>query len=107
LCDPTEAKEFSDDVTVIETYPSFAIVDMPAQRAQELGKKYPIEELQGFFLGNDFDNAGSFDHINNVEGVIVDEPTAGEWRVEVVASEVEVDPQHLAVVISGPGVTRQ
>ena len=61
----------------------------------------------GFFLGNDFDNAGSFDHINNVEGVIVDEPTAGEWRVEVVASEVEVDPQHLAVVISGPGVTRQ
>jgi serine protease AprX len=57
-----------------------------------------------FYLGNDFQNAGKPDTVNNVEGVLVDSPEVGEWTVRVVASEVQQDDQDFALVLSGGGL---
>ena len=54
-----------------------------------------------FYLGNDFNGSGSLDSRNNVEGVVIQSPPAGEWTVNVVASEVQQGPQAFALVISG------
>jgi hypothetical protein len=58
------------------------------------------------YLGNDFAagesvRGGSADSINNVEQVIVTEPSAGLWTVRVVASGVNVGTQGYALVVSG------
>jgi len=58
-----------------------------------------------FFLGNDFSGSGRTDSVNNVEGVLVREPAAGEWTVRVVASEVLENPQDFSLVISGGGLS--
>ena len=57
-----------------------------------------------FHLGNDFSGAGTPDSVNNVEGVVIQSPAAGEWTVNVVASEVQQGPQPFALVISGADV---
>jgi len=54
-----------------------------------------------FYLGNDFNGSGSLDPLNNVEGVVIQSPSAGQWTVNVVASEVQQGPQTFALVISG------
>lgn len=57
------------------------------------------------YLGNDFEETGSPDNINNVEGVVVKSPEIGEWRIEIVA-DVQMGEQDYAVVISGGGALR-
>jgi serine protease AprX len=57
------------------------------------------------YLGNDFEEAGTPDNINNVEGVVVKSPEIGEWRIEIVA-DVQMGQQDYAVVISGGGALR-
>jgi serine protease AprX len=54
------------------------------------------------YLGNDFEEAGNSDNINNVEGVVIKSPETGEWRIEIVA-DVQMGQQDYAVVISGGG----
>jgi serine protease AprX len=57
------------------------------------------------YLGNDFEETGTPDNINNVEGVVVKSPEIGEWRIEIVA-DVQMGQQDYAVVISGGGALR-
>ena len=54
-----------------------------------------------FIFGNDFDGSGTPDNLNNVEGVVVSSPKAGKWNIKVVGSEVLVDTQDFALVVSG------
>ncbi len=56
-------------------------------------------------LGNDFEETGNSDNINNVEGVFVKSPETGEWKIEIVA-DVQMGQQDYAVVISGGGASR-
>ncbi len=57
-----------------------------------------------FFVGNDFNSTGVPDSTNNVEGILVENPMVGEWRIQVVAGNVAVGPQDFALVISGGGI---
>lgn len=51
-------------------------------------------------LGNDFEGQGIPDGLNNVEGVVIANPTPGTWLLRVVASAVPVGPQDFALVVS-------
>jgi subtilisin family serine protease len=53
-----------------------------------------------FVLGNDFAGTGTPDPANNVEGLVVDAPTPGRWRLRVVASAAPAGPQDFALVVS-------
>ncbi len=53
-------------------------------------------------VGNQAAGSRAFDARNNVEVVEIARPAAGEWRIEVVASNVTVGPQPYAVVVLGP-----
>lgn len=57
------------------------------------------------FYGNDFTIPynSSYDNTNNVEGVIINNPVAGMYRVNVSARNVPMGPQPFALVISGIG----
>ena len=77
---------------------------------------YPAEDLinnlnlfaynpdNRFFAGNDFENTGKPDGDNNVEGIIIEEPDKGTWKIRVVASDVPKGPQDFALVVSGGGI---
>ncbi len=60
-----------------------------------------------FSLGNDFTKTGVPDALNNVEGVVVDTPATGLWKIRIVASEVQRDEQDFALVISGVDISKQ
>jgi serine protease AprX len=53
-----------------------------------------------YYLGNDFQGTGNPDTVNNVEGIIVERPEAGQWIIEVIP-EVQIGEQDYALVISG------
>ncbi|GBF82113.1 S8 family serine peptidase [Aphanothece sacrum] len=53
------------------------------------------------YLGNDFEETGKPDIVNNVEGIVVESPEIGEWTVTVIGSDVNEDTQDYALVISG------
>ncbi|MDD5616774.1 MAG: S8 family serine peptidase [Candidatus Methanoperedens sp.] len=57
------------------------------------------------FYGNDFTVPynSSYDSTNNVEGVIINNPVAGTYKVNVSARNVPMGPQPFALVISGIG----
>jgi hypothetical protein len=58
-----------------------------------------------FYLGNGFAGLNTPDSMNNVEGIIVEYPAAGEWTIHVTASNLNLpqnDSQPFALVISGP-----
>ncbi len=57
------------------------------------------------FYGNDFTFPynSSYDSTNNVEGVIINNPVAGAYNVNVSARNVPMEPQPFALVISGIG----
>ena len=57
-----------------------------------------------FFAGNDFDGDGAPDGQNNVEGVLIPQPLAGEWTIVVVGSNVPQGPQDFALVVSAAGL---
>ena len=59
-----------------------------------------------YHLGNDFAGNSQLDVLNNVEGLAVEIPKTGRWRVRVVASEVQQGPQAFALVLSGGGLQR-
>ena len=46
-------------------------------------------------------NAGSFDARNTMEGVIVNTPAAGEWRIRVDGANAPVGPQPFALIAIG------
>jgi subtilisin family serine protease len=52
--------------------------------------------------GNQAPGSLSLDARNNVEAAQVAHPAIGEWRVEVVASNVPSGPQRYAIVVLGP-----
>ncbi len=57
--------------------------------------------------GNDFEGTGTLDTLNNVEGVIVEEPQVGTWKVRVIATDqLGAGPQDFALVLSGGGLQR-
>jgi hypothetical protein len=58
------------------------------------------------FLGNDFANGvsttgGAADSLNNVEMVLVNSPTPGDWTIRVLGAAVNVGRQGYALVASG------
>ncbi|MDJ0657920.1 MAG: S8 family serine peptidase [Crocosphaera sp.] len=53
------------------------------------------------YLGNDFEETGRPDTINNVEGIVVESPEVGEWTITVIGSDVPKGSQDYALVISG------
>jgi serine protease AprX len=59
------------------------------------------------YWGNDFpspnqpDRTDQRDRTNNVEGVVIEQPTHGVWTVKVIAFDVSEGPQDFALVISG------
>ena len=55
------------------------------------------------YAGNQRVGAGpmNLDNKNNVEGVQIDEPTPGEWRLEVLGANVPQAPQPFALVVLG------
>lgn len=82
--------------------------DSEALRATLVYSDFPGEDLVNnlnlfavapdgtFHVGN-----GSPDGDNNVEGIFVDQPAAGTWKLRVVASSVPEGPQDFALVVSG------
>jgi serine protease AprX len=56
-----------------------------------------------FFVGNDFSGSGAPDSGNNVEGIVIANPTTGNWSIRVVASDIPEGPQLVALVVSGGG----
>ncbi|MDJ0599128.1 MAG: S8 family serine peptidase [Crocosphaera sp.] len=54
-----------------------------------------------YYLGNDFEKTGNLDTTNNVEGIVVESPEVGEWKISVIGSDVSEGPQDYALVISG------
>lgn len=57
-----------------------------------------------YILGNDFAGSGIPDALNNVEGIVAEDPAPGVWSIRIVASEVPKGPQDFALVISGAGL---
>ncbi|MBN3939893.1 S8 family serine peptidase [Nostoc sp. NMS9] len=55
----------------------------------------------GYYLGNDFDERGMIDSVNNVEGCIVDAPITGRWKIKIVGKKIVQPTQDYALVISG------
>jgi hypothetical protein len=55
------------------------------------------------YAGNQRSGSGSLelDNKNNVEAVQIDQPAAGEWRIEVVGANVPQGPQPFALVVLG------
>jgi serine protease AprX len=60
-----------------------------------------------YYFGNDFKGIGIPDSLNNVEGVVIEQPATGSWSVKIVASEVLQGLQDFALVISGGNVSLQ
>jgi hypothetical protein len=54
-----------------------------------------------YYLGNDFKQTGSSDSINNVEGVIVESPEIGIWKLGIIGSNVLQESQDYALIVSG------
>ncbi len=54
-----------------------------------------------YYLGNDFEDRGVRDKINNVEGCIIDTPMIGTWKIRIVGETIAQPPQDYALVISG------
>ncbi len=66
-----------------------------------------------YFYGNDFASKHKPDTTNNVEGIIIELPQEGLWRIEVIADYVtsfsvplngDPEPQDFALVASGHGL---
>ncbi len=57
------------------------------------------------FVGNDFTGSGMPDTVNNVEGIIVNKPKKGRWKIRVVVSDLpQGGVQDFALVITGGGL---
>lgn len=52
------------------------------------------------YCGNDQDDTGKPDKVNNVEGVIITTPDVGEWHIKIIAATPLIN-QDYALVISG------
>ncbi|RQD80977.1 PKD domain-containing protein, partial [Methanosalsum natronophilum] len=52
------------------------------------------------YFGNDFDNSGNIDTVNNVEQVIFEPCVGGSYKIYVNASNVPEGPQNFALVMS-------
>jgi serine protease AprX len=80
--------------------------DYPGEHLVNNINLFAFSPAGGYYVGNDFQGAGLPDADNNVEGIIVQNPTAGTWALRVIASEVLQGPQDFALVVSGGGVAR-
>lgn len=67
-----------------------------------------------YYIGNDFNGKQELDRTNNVQGIVVESPVEGNWRIAVVASNVPSyvnsgEKQDFALVASGGGlkITKQ
>jgi serine protease AprX len=76
------------------------------------GSKNLLPEEQVVWCGNDFRDRSSwasqdelnyedFDHVNNVEGIVIAKPICGIWEIRVIATSVPDGPQDFALVVSG------
>jgi hypothetical protein len=62
-----------------------------------------------YYIGNDFNGKKELDRTNNVQGIVVESPVEGNWRIAVVASNVPSyvnsgEKQDFALVASGGGL---
>lgn len=57
-----------------------------------------------FINGNDFDLNRNIDSVNNVEGIIVENPMPGNWNIRVIASSVIEATQTFALITSVTGI---
>ena len=63
----------------------------------------PSDKHRRYYQGNDFNNIGKIDNVNNVEGCIIEpaQVQTGVWTIKVVGSDVPEAPQDYALVVSG------
>jgi len=54
-----------------------------------------------FATGASRPNFGSYDHVNNMEGVIVNNPGVGVWTLRVLANDVPAGPQPYSIAVVG------
>lgn len=62
-----------------------------------------------YYIGNNFNGKRELDRTNNVEGIVVESPIEGTWRIAIVASNVPTyvdsgEKQDFALVASGGGL---
>lgn len=53
------------------------------------------------YYGNDVEDTGQPDRLNNVEQVVIPQPQQGTWVIRVVGADVPMGPQQYALVITG------
>jgi len=66
-----------------------------------VGTKYIGNNYGSTSRESDSTNPAGYDHLNNVECVLVTNPTQGEWTVYVNATNTPVGPQPYALVMTG------
>jgi serine protease AprX len=53
------------------------------------------------YWGNDFHRQDCRDVVNNVEGILIEQPKTGVWTAKVIGTDIPKDTQDFALVISG------
>jgi len=92
---PIAIKAGSDKLKIVlaySDYPGLSLVNnLNLILTGPNGKKYTGNQSGG--------GAAKLDTINNVEVIEIDKPSAGNWRLDVVASNIPNGPQDFAVVL--------
>ncbi|WP_159460651.1 S8 family serine peptidase, partial [Calothrix rhizosoleniae] len=60
-----------------------------------------------YYCGNDFDDEGKKDYLNNVEGCIINTPIEGKWKIRIVGETIAQPPQDYALIVSGAFINWQ
>jgi serine protease AprX len=88
-----------------------AYTDFPGARLQNNLNLIVYSPNNKYYVGNYFDRDGEdevddkwLDDTNNVEGVVVESPESGTWRIMVLAANVSEGKQDFALVASGEGL---
>lgn len=79
--------------------------DPPAEELIHNLNLFALDPDSNYFVGNNFTASGMPDSVNNVEGIIIENPKEGIWSIRVTASNLlQADKQDFALVISGGNV---
>ncbi len=85
--------------------------DAPGAKLQNNLNLIVYSPKNKYYVGNYFDRNGEdevddkwLDDTNNVEGVVVESPESGTWRIMVLAVDISVGQQDFALVASGEGL---
>jgi serine protease AprX len=88
-----------------------AYTDAPGAKLQNNLNLIVYNPKNKYYVGNYFDRDGEdevddkwLDNTNNVEGVVVESPEIGIWRIIILATEISEGKQDFALVASGEGL---